>query len=143
MSFTKRFYFAFILLFAVSIVSYISFMQFKPSAAESSKEEVKGSSMEDAFSFIPALTDAEEVSANYSSDGFERTFLTNKECDGSSQQFYANVLKEKGWYLEKSDENEDFTSQTFSKLDKKITISSVSDEQNKECLVHLVGFSTN
>jgi len=145
MNFTRKFYVLSVSLVIVSLLSYVSFTYFKPSLSfvKRNAKEVKGYFVKNPFSFLPSLEGAEELSYNLSSDGFERSYLISSECTQDVQRFYGNVLTEKGWKVERSEKRETIESLTYKKGPYKITVSSFNDSNNKECLVTLVGFSSD
>ena len=145
MNFTRKFYMLSASLVMVSLLSYVSFTYFEPSLnfAKKNIEDVKGYFVSSPFSFLPSLGGAEEIRSNLSSDGFERSYLISSECTQDIQRFYANVLVEKGWEVERLEKNENVESSTYKKNPYKIIVSSFNDPNNEECLVTLVGFSSN
>jgi len=145
MNFTRKFYMLSASLVMVSLLSYVSFTYFEPSLnfAKKNIEEVKGYFVNSPFSFLPSLSGAEEIRSNLSSDGFERSYLISSECTQDAQRFYGNVLGEKGWSVERSEKYEDIESFVYKKNPYKIIVSSFNDPNNEECLVTLVGFSSD
>ena len=145
MNFTRKFYILSVSLIAVSLLSFISFTYFEPSLSfvKMGAEEVRGYFVTSPFSFLPSLEGAEEISSNVSSDGFEKSYLFHKECTQDAQRFYGNVLAEKGWEVERSEKYEDIESFVYKKNPYKIVVSSFNDPNNEECLVTLIGFSSD
>ena len=140
---SKRFYFAFILLIFVSSLSYFSFSQYAPNIEAKSKEEVKGSQSEHPFSFVPDLPNAQSRSSNHSYESFERSFIKDETCSGEAQKFYTTVLEDNKWKLERTEEKENFVGKTYKKDNQKITVSTFNNPEKEECLIILVGFSSN
>ena len=134
-----------VFLVIVSFLSYVSFTYFKPSLnfVERNVKEVKGYFIKNPFSFLPPLEGAEEIRSNISSNGFESSYLISSECTQDAQRYYSNVLTEKGWELERSEKYENIESSTYKKNPYKITVSFFNNPDNRECLVTLVGFSSD
>ncbi len=144
MSLSRRFSLAFILLILVSILSYISFTYFNPRLSKEAEKSVQGSTVSKNFlDFLPVLDSAEEISSNSTSDGFERSLLIEEECGDLPQRFYTNVLRENGWDLEKTEVDEGFEANTFSKAGQRITVSILDNPEKSECLINLVGTRAN
>ncbi len=139
-TFSKKFYFAFTLLVFVSGLSYYSFSQYAPNIEAQTNKEVKGTQSEHPFAFLPDLPKAQEISANYSSESFEKSFNLSHICNGEAHKFYSNVLESKNWELEKTEESNNFVGKTYKNGKQKISVSTFSNPEKEECLVTLVGF---
>jgi hypothetical protein len=124
------------------MLSYFSFITFRPQFKRQVSQEIKGSSIENSFSFIPLIEGAEEISANYSSEGFERSFSIVGSCTGSEQRFYNNLLENYGWTHEKTEVEKNFEGHTYRKATRKIKVNSFNQTQSGNCIITLVGFSS-
>ncbi|MBD3366008.1 hypothetical protein GF360_01550 [candidate division WWE3 bacterium] len=140
MKFTKKFYFSFALLLTVSALSYTAFITFSPRLLAKVSESVKGTYIHSEFSYLPSIEDATEISANYKSEGFERSFVMSQSCENVPQRFYKNVLTADEWIAEKTESKESYQATTYKKGTQKIRVASFDDPEKDECLITLVGY---
>lgn len=143
MDFSKKFYFAFALLISVSLLSYFSFLRFRPGLKTSERSSVRGVQTSNPFDFIPVIEGAQEVGSNTSPEALDASYLISGQCVPEIHRFYSNVLTDKGWELEKEATLDGFEIKTYKKGKDKVVVKTSESPSKEECHINLVGFSSD